>query len=383
MDELVKQIRETGRASLAEIISENHSKTIKEYSSLLLDHKPKKPLEKILIESFKEELRERGYKKKIINKVLKEIQKHRVIQTSPHTSLVPNPRMFCIDWLSTRALTNDRVYIVGSFSGIPFSNSAKPGRVAGINFIPKTHQDALVYESPIFEKSLEVFKKEQPSETLNPKDFTQFSDWSCANSETLHQQTIHPNVVYLDINKIITRYLLKIIHNENHPVYKLLFDETWRKIFMKHFGKKTHLFYGGYKSKKYRKQESLYFDGYDLSGDYQEIHLSRNGLQKRLQDRTLCPATILTFTILTFLNDFKCLGSFMQVEYLSDFKEKWIQTELLKDIDSVKTKNLSTGQFVNFSGTAIDFKTSETALPNPETTTMSELWLAMKHLFIR
>jgi hypothetical protein len=383
MEELVQKIRESGKEFLAEIIATNHSKTVHEYSEELLSHAPQKEIEQDLLDAFKEELDSRSYSKETIEKVLRELTNHRVLQTSPHTSLVPNPRMFCIDWICTRALPKDRLYIVGSFSGVPFSNSAKPGRVTGVNFVPKTHQDALVYESPIFEKSLEVFKKEGLTETVSPEKASSFSEWACANSEHLHRKTITENLVYLDINNVITRYLIKIIYKQDHPIYKLLFNETWRKIFMKHFGKHTHLFYGGYKNKKYRKQESLYFDGYDLSGDYQEIRLAPEELEEKLKDRSLCPATVITFTVLTFLNDFKCLGSFMQVEYLSKFKANWEKAGLLGNISKTKTKNLSTGQFPNFAGTARDFLESETPLPDPNDTDMKHLWDPMKGLFVK
>lgn len=393
MKEFSNTLELNGKPVLASIIKNDFSRSIFDYSKNLMSHTPSGDIEPELIESLQEEMEERKYSKETIESTTKELKENRILQTSPHTSLAPNQRMFCIDWLSTQGLEKDRPYIVGSFSGVPFSNSTKPGRIemneSVYNFIPKTHQDALVYESNIFEKTNEVFEKlqnengEGPTLPINPEGFERFSDWACSNSQKIHEKALEKEIVYLDINKIITRYILKILDKENHPIHKLLFDKSWREKFDEHFGSNIHLFYGSYKSKKYQKQESLYFDGYDLSGDYHQINLSPENLREKLLDNSLCPATVLTFTILSFLNDFKCLGSFMQVEYLTDFKNKWQECGLIGEVEHVQTKNLSTGQFPNFHGTAIDFLTNEPALPDPKTSTMEELWNPMKDLFIK
>ncbi|MFT5359758.1 MAG: hypothetical protein ACI88L_000218 [Candidatus Paceibacteria bacterium] len=389
MKNLIKKIRDSGKNHLAAALESGVDKSILEYSKTLLSHSPENNIESELMESFKEEMVSRGFSEQLTNRTIQQLKSNRVIQTSPHTSLVPSSRMFCIDWLSTQALQAGDLYIVGSFSGIPFSNSVKPGRIntgtKSLNFVPKTHQDALVYKSPVFEKSFAEFDLNMKSlqGVVSPAGFESFSDWACSNSGALHSRALDKEIVYLDINNVIARYILKVIDNQAHPISKLLFDNRYRETFIKHFGEKTHLFYGAYKSSKYKKRESLYFDGLDLSGDYHQIRLSPEELRKKLIDGTLCPATILTFTILSFLNDFKCLGSFMQVEYLSEFKNKWQASGLLGDVSLVKTSNLSTGEFENFTETSLEYLSIKPDLLEAENSSMKYLWLPMKDQFLK
>ncbi len=386
MDETIQTIESQGKKFLADTLKKFSNTTIFEYSQELQSHHPSNDIEQELLSAFREEMEERKFLEEDIARVIFSLKNKRILQTSPHTSLVPNPRMFCIDWLSTRSLTQDEPYIVCSFSGIPFSNSSKPGRIHShhttINFVPSKHQDALVYSAPIFTEQNNLMGNLPGSVSIpSPHSHTRFSDWACETSQELHRKTIYPHTIYLDINKIITRYLLKILDNKEHSIHKLLFDEEVRVLFNKNFGEAIHLFYSEYDSKKYIKQESLFFDGYTLKGNHTQIRLQPDELRKELENLTLCPAPIIVFTILTFINDCKCLGSFMQIEYLSDFKEKWIQTKLFhSSIENRKTKNLSTGQFPNFQGNALDFLETRPELTNLEQP-METLWKPLSNLF--
>ena len=70
-------------------------------------------------------------------------------------------------------------------------------------------------------------------------------------------------------------------------------------------------------------------------------------LIKELKDNRLCPGLLLGFLVLAFLNEFKCLGSFRQVEYLPDYQKKLAHLKFLKDfeIEKIPTTNLTTGEF--------------------------------------
>lgn len=386
---IIQELKKQQKIQLAETFEKFYTTSIANYSQILHAHTPGVAIEQELLESFKEEMQERNMSQEDIAKTLTALTHSRVLQTAPHTALVPNARMFCIDWLTTRGLINNTPYIVCSFSGVPFSNSSKSGRIKSerttLNFVPSRYQDTLVYSAPIFSEATKLYQDNQWSlaHIPNPTSYIRFSDWACDTSQTLHRATIYPHTVYLDINKIITKYLLKIISKETHPIYKLLFDQSTRTVFENNFGKDIHLFHSKYTSKKYVKQESVFFDGYTLKGNHTQINLTPEEIREGLINLTLCPAPIIVFTILTFLNDCKCLGSFFQIEYLSDFQEKWKETGFIQGVEKRSTKNLTTGQFPDFTGNAFDFLTEPFEPPNPNTTTMKTLWEPLYSILIK
>lgn len=386
---IISELKKEGRVHLADTFERFHSYTILEYAHMLHTHTPDISIEPELLESFKEEMMERNMSEKDITQTLTHLIHNRVLQTAPHTALLPSTRMFCIDWLTSRSLVDNAPYIVCSFSGVPFSNSSKSGRIQSqhttLNFVPSRYQDTLVYSAPIFSETAQLYQDHKSLHTKipDPAVYTRFSDWACDTSQTLHRATIYPYIVYLDINKIITKYLLKIISKETHPIYKLLFDQDTRTVFENNFGKDIHLFHSKYISKKYIKQESVFFDGYTLKGNHTQINLTPEEIKEGLINLTLCPAPIIVFTILTFLNDCKCLGSFFQIEYLSDFQEKWKETGFIQEVEKRSTKNLTTGQFPDFTGNALDCIAEQPKLPDPHTTTMKTLWEPLYSILIK
>ena len=57
-----------------------------------------------------------------IEKILASLEKRRVLETAPHLGATENPRMLCINWLGSLGVPNDEYYVVGMYSGIPFSS---------------------------------------------------------------------------------------------------------------------------------------------------------------------------------------------------------------------------------------------------------------------
>jgi hypothetical protein len=83
-----------------------------------------------------------------------------------------------------------------------------------------------------------------------------------------------------------------------------------------------------------------------LRSPSQKWSLHPRVLYTALRERTLCPAVFLSFFSLSFLNSFNCLGSFEQVEYLSDFKTKLMEINWPKNAALKETKviSLTTGR---------------------------------------
>ncbi len=139
--------------------------------------------------------------------------------------------------------------------------------------------------------------------------------------------------------------MLKIITLPAHPIARILFNTETREKFFKIFGDDIHLFYAPYISEKYSKQENLFFDGHDLSGNHIKQLLQPNEIRDALEQKKLCPAPIIVFAILSFINHTKCLGSFAQIEYLPRFQTQWQEMGFNDTSSIVPTQNLTTVMF--------------------------------------
>lgn len=388
--ELVKKLRKEDKPTLADVINESWDKPVHEYAQGLFEYRAGSPMEPALLESFREELIETGYDAHTIEQALEDIATYRTIQTAHHTEIAPPNRMFCIDWMCTRGLAPARPYLIGAFSGVPFSNKSKPGRITingeTINFIPKTHQDALVYETKILEKTCETFRK-LPAEVAWYMDEPQldeyFTHWAGRSESKLLSNVLDHPVLVFDINRVVARYLIKVLPDENHLLHKILLDPKTTEKTLGLFGRNVHFFYSPYETTKYSKQENLYYlDGYGFAGDHERVPNTLEEMITALRDNKLCPGTLLVFTALSFLNDFQCLGSFVQVEYLTRFKELWQSSGLLtRDITNVPTASLTTGMFpTNPEFAVLDISTQHAVIPGKPTDLLGNYYLPIwKH----
>ncbi len=358
MEELLRNIEKNEKYHLSASIRDSYLLSIEDYIKKLYNYTPEIELEADLKTAFTEQMQEEEIPINEQNLILKDLEAQRTVQTAPHTSLISSPRMLCIDWMVMQGLPDTSYYITGAFSGVPFSNKTHPaGKIPTkektYNLIPARLQDALVYSSKIDQDIQNKIKK--ISSYLHniisiPDLDISYSTWANKVRTNIQKEIFETDkIVILDINKIITKYILKIIdqNKTDHIIYKLLFNKEVQEEFFRYFGDNTHFFYSTYTSKKYHKQESLYIDGYCLDAEHTRIKLTPKNLKEKLENGTLCPATILTFTVLSFLNGFQCLGSFAQVEYLTKFKENYkkMREITFPDLESIPTTSLTTGMF--------------------------------------
>ncbi|MFT5280803.1 MAG: hypothetical protein ACI9AR_000239 [Flavobacteriaceae bacterium] len=391
MEELLQTLQKNNKHVLSQAIRESYLLTIEEYIEKLYQYRPLIDFEPELKEAFSEQISEELWDDETRLKVLDDLETYRTIQTAPHTSLISYPRMFCIDWMSIQGKPKDSFYITGSFSGVPFSNKTHPAgkliyKDETYNLIPSRLQDALVY-SAVIDESIQNKISTMPQDlqtlllpTILNTDYTTWAN----RTRTSIQRSIFNNddIIIFDINRVVTKYILKIIekNDPSHPLYKILFNTKVRDEFLSIFGENIHFFYTPYLSKKYHKQESLYINGYCLDAKHTTIKLAPDFLKEKLLSQELCPATILTFTVLSFLNGFQCFGSFAQVEYLTDFKKKYEQMSLLNipHLDSVPTMSLTTGMFPkNKELSPLSVLLGDKEITGKPTDTLEEYYLAM------
>ena len=356
--DIVKTLKEAGKVSLAKCIEDNWDKTGLTYSRELNIWEPERPMEQELQNAFGKELDRLETPSELKIKILSSLEKRRVLQTGPHLGLTSSPRMLCINWLESLGIRDVDFDVVAMFSGIPFSNQSRPGRInrqhGSINLLPSNMQNALVYKSLIPEKLVETVqglpKDLDHLRKLLPRAIISgsYTKWALKGCENIERKILGKNnLVFLDINEVVTEYLLQVLENKDHIIYKIFCDIKINEEFMKMFPNEI-MFYYPVLDGKFEKMENLVFTKGTLKSKHKEIHLvDAKSLIKELREGRLCPALITGFLVLAFLNEFKCFGSFAQVEYLPVYQKKLAQLKFLKDfhIEKVPTANLTTGSF--------------------------------------
>jgi hypothetical protein len=389
---VVSALKNKGKMRLAGEINKNWQKTSLSYSKELNNWKPVRPIEKELLSAFSKELERLEIKDSKKTDILNSVKKRRVLQTGPHLGVSESPRMLCINWLGSLGVNMKDFYIVAMFSGIPFSNKSRPGRINkkkdSINLFPASMQDAIVYRSIIPEKLIESFSKlpEKIKKLLpNPKLGNSYTKWALMGCQNIESKILNKkNLIFIDINEVVTNYLLEVLKNKKHIFYKIFFDLKTHKEFIKAFPNEI-MFYSSALDGKYEKMENVIFSGKILKSKNKEISLENSeNLIKELKKGRLCPALITGFLALAFLNEFKCLGSFAQVEYLPVYQKKLAKLKCLKglNIKKVPTANLTTGVFPeNPNLYPIDIILGEKFKPNKRIL-FGELLLSMKEVLL-
>jgi len=355
ISEIVTTLKNDKKARLARCIEENWDKTAISYSKELNSWKPSRPMEKELFLAFNKELTRLDVEKIQREKILASMEKRRVLQTAPHIAVTEGPRMLCVNYLGSLGVSPEDFYIVGMFSGIPFSNRSRPGRINSkadsVNLFGSNMQDGLVYRSTITEKLIEGIKVLDKKITeLLPKATIgdSYTRWALQGCTQMERKILKKeNLIYLDINEIITQYMIEVLKNKAHIFYKIFFDLTTRKEFIQAFPNEI-MFYSPAMDGKYEQMENVVFKDEILESKSKKISLNNEeDLIDELKNHRLCPGLITGFLALAFLNEFKCLGSFAQVEYLPVYQEKLSTLLCMKDINikNIPTSNLTTGSF--------------------------------------
>ena len=96
-------------------------------------------------------------------------------------------------------------------------------------------------------------------------------------------------------------------------------------------------------------------NGNELHSQNYRLELTQENLINEIKSGDLCPGLFLGFTVLSFLNGFVCFGGFEQIEYLADFKQKWLKLDLLDNeiVNSSTTSAFTSGRCVDESGEGI------------------------------
>jgi hypothetical protein len=158
---------------------------------------------------------------------------------------------------------------------------------------------------------------------------------------------VPPQLIFLDIETIITRTLLKIhLVNSDSLIHKLLFSLDWRKQALRRFDgleggfsvtdKSGTFMFWGLDAKFHRVR--LMYDAQKNTLRSEDgaliFSFTPEGIINALKNKQIFPSMLLCYLVVSLYYGFKCLGGFCQVHDLTMVKRAW--REIL-----LSTNNLS------------------------------------------
>lgn len=379
------------RPVLGEIMTKHGGKTLYRYSQdffdvnkspLLDDRKPE------LIETARE-LIEKRLGKEVADKVAVQLKKMPLVSTADHHAPIDNPFWVNANIISAIPYFENKdpdiqYLVVFSFASVSVNNSS--GYPRGIefhggasgsgNFIklpilpdklkmgvvygtrPFTREDLTKAEGELDKKcrngeltadrSLEIREVMETvcgrKEVLSASDFasqiTEINFYLWPKLFSPSEKKI-PDLIYLDIETLVTELLLK--HHLNNPkslIYKLLFNVDYRNLVLKHFNNLaggfslendwgTYLFWAT-DSKLHRVRLSLDGDKLVSRTRGYSFDLSPESVADLLSKKKIFPSMLLCYLIVSLYYGMKCLGGFCQVHDLTMIKFAW--EKLLREI---------------------------------------------------
>jgi hypothetical protein len=328
-----------------------------------------------------------------------QIRKSSVILTGDHHGFLCHPVLVNGDLLFALSHQHGIVPVL-AFGNVPLNNATYPRgllltemretrKPVRLPFFPDKSKHRLVYATRSFDKKA----------LDRGQDRVQSQDWSVValqkrlflievlqemqkipelfSQEWLSQQTTLINaflwkkfftnprtqLVSLQVEDIVRKWLEKNLQDHDLPVVSLLLDTSWRQAAASLFdgipgawnaqtGQGTRYFWGI--DQKGCQLPLMERNGV-LIGKNLHIELSQKALTDALAARKILPSMLISFSVLAFHFGLKCYGGFMQVDYLSRMKQAWIQLLNLKSCHTeaeatatVPTANYATGLTVSF-----------------------------------
>jgi len=383
---LIEKLQAT-HPTLCRVFKAHSQKSIKEFSEKLFKYSSKK-IEPELLNAFAEEWREMDLPPIIIQKAMDQLGKMPVLQTGHHITPTNGPTFLALDLISCSGLKADQLYIVAANSGVAFSNTAWSGCLSfgstriddllnpdhpgynqalksiaerkhrgtpekRISLIPSSQRDQLVFGSVISEATISRFdglSKRMSEIILKPEVGVSYSYWAAKTCSAIQKRILNKNnLLIFDVNEVVRRYLVKVLSSDRaHPIKQLFFEKSVRENIQFTF-KNPVLFLSTYKGKKSHKVDTLTWEDSGLFSPKSGLVIkTRDELLKGLETKQLCPGVFLVFLILKFINGFRCLGSFNQLEYIENYRQKWLQLQLGWDLQlhADSTHSLTTGRLI-------------------------------------
>ena len=388
MDSIIASLRRMNRLQLSKVLEEWGNKSLEEYGQLYWQG-PKRPppLELELIQAFKETWQEMGWADVIVKQLLQELEQKRVLQTTMHLTPTEGPTFLASHQLATLKQPKTSHYLVGAYSGVPFSNSAWSGAVnygtktsldqilhpsnslfrqaqsavvdrirdgdhPRLSLIPSKWRDGLVDRSAIPDRLNELFSdllpgvKDSSLRSIVPKNF--YDNWALSFSEQLTRTVLNNNRIYFfNLNEVIRKYLINVLKDNLHWLTQIFSDPLKIKSLEKELA--NNWFVAEVDKQGKKRVEQIHLQNRCFESTTISIPVDPESIISMLNENRFCPGLTLCFWILAFHNGIRCLGGFEQIEYLTELDSKLNQLEFLNLINysSDQISFLTTGRCVD------------------------------------
>jgi hypothetical protein len=236
MASIVASLERMNRPQLSKVLERWGNESLEEYVQLWWQG-PKRPppLEPELIQAFKETWQQMGWTDVIVKQLLQELEQKRVLQTTMHLTPTEGPTFLASHQLATLKQPKASNYLVGAYSGVPFSNAAWSGAInygtkttldqilcplnplfrqaqsavvdrirdgdhPRLSLIPGKWRDGLVDRSVIPDRLNEIFPdllpgvRESSLRSITPKNF--YDNWALSFCEQLTRTVLNNNQIF-------------------------------------------------------------------------------------------------------------------------------------------------------------------------------------------
>ena len=361
MDSIIASLRRMNRTHLSKVIEKWGNKSLEEYGQLWWQ-KPIRPppLEPELIQAFKETWQQMGWADVLVQQLLQELEQKRVLQTTTHLTPTEGPTFLASHQLATLRQPKISNYLVGAYSGVPFSNAAWSGAInygtktsleqilhpsnslfrqaqsaiidrvrdgdhPRLSLIPGKWRDGLVDRSVIPDRLNELFPDLLPEvlessfRSIVPNN--SYDNWALSFSEQLTRTVLNNNRIYFfNLNEAIRKYLISVLKDDSHWLTQLFLDPWKIKFLEKELVNNWFITEVDKQGKK--KVEQIHLQNGCFGSSTISIPAEPESIISALNEKRFCPGLILCFWVLTFYNGIRCLGGFEQIEYLAELDSK-------------------------------------------------------------
>ena len=416
MDSIIASLRRMNRTQLSKVIEKWGNESVEEYGQLWWQEPMEPPpLEPELTQAFKETWQQMGWADVLVQQLLQELEQKRVLQTTTHLTPTEGPTFLASHQLATLRQPKISNYLVGAYSGVPFSNAAWSGAInygtktsleqilhpsnslfrqaqsaiidrvrdgdhPRLSLIPGKWRDGLVDRSVIPDRLNELFPDllpEVPESSLKSiVPNKSYDNWAVSFSEQLTRIVLNNNRIYFfNLNEVIRKYLIDVLKDNSHWLTQIFLDPWKIKSLEKELA--NNWFVAEVEKQGKKKIEQIHLQKRCFESSTISIPAEPESIISALNEERFCPGLILCFWVLAFYNGIRCLGGFEQIEYLAELDSK---LNRLKSLDLINCTSdqisfLTTGRCIDqdYEIYPIDVFLGNSELLFPEGTLLS--WL--------
>lgn len=348
--------------------------------------------------------------------VLPELLRRRVLATAHHVTPTNGPSFLALDAILTASGEHG---VVAAYSGVAFSNAAWSGalsfagdpasvllpdtatwrgfqsaardrrRDAGqterrVSLIPSRWRDGLLYRHRLpADLSQRLSELTPAARACLAEGGEDWPTWALSSCAAIQRAVLGGGLTYLDLNRAVAGYLVRILRQPDHPLSRLLLDPDLSAAMASRSPQPW--FYAGRVSRKAEKIDLLRpVDGWLCGRGEVRIPMTAEALSAALEAGRICPGLLLCFAALGILNPFRCLGSFNQIAYQSAFSAHLAACGLA-EVRPDPGPVLLTGRLLGEHGPIypLDLAASGQRLPGVSGWPMSRLWKPIVERLLR